>query len=821
MYQRITAGSADELFLPFSARRPRGVYFVRAVSYQKGLETFLWRYHEAARERGVIIEEQLANPDERQLNYYNEVMGPAFEPAARFIADSLAKWMPRMAPADRAAFADALTERLMEMRAQGKSDSILRNVYIKMMCWLYYRFERLLPFLGTDQAPRVLYWGSRITAHELMFLRMISAIGADILLVETESDDAYLKQDPQSRWSDLLAVPGGSAFPAGMTLKQLRKDMMPPPPARPVPPQRPAQPQPRPVTPAARPAQPPVTRPVTPAARPAQPQQRPVTPAAGPMGRPAVPPKAPPRDPLDRFPPASRSACTNAWMEKPEMDQILRPAVIRGEDPKLFYNAFVRLTGVRDRLTYVNELYQLYQKLLTAHRRVCVVDGPLTQPQPEEIAKIRRHSYRAADEMAVDLAGNVPASSNMDLQRMMQRAFVRTVLEAAKREANINRLTTQAVYLLCWIQRYQAQLFQGYKDTDVPCFIKMGGCESQNETMYLEYLAQLPVDVLILAPDLNRPCLIRSDLLLDISGEESLPVMRFPKQSGNLTMQTAAAYAQDDLTQTLYTDTGLYRTRQFGQAQAITLQTTYDEVFILWDQELRFRPNFSTEAGSASIPVLYAKISGVEGKLLGYWQKIKQLTEAPDTLLVRQLPWITGTEGNAFQSLAVKALKNGRLNRDLLRADRQYPFGLLREEMQAHILDKIQLILDERLVRGTYENGTEYTVVSTVLNMRQELLRLIQGFDFTKKNPKLVLVHTRDVAPSLQDAVMLTFLNKLGFDIAFFVPTGYQTIERYLSDNYPVEHQIGEYKYDLTIPDFSTIPSARGHSWLNKILGGI
>ena len=139
------------------------------------------------------------------------------------------------------------------------------------------------------------------------------------------------------------------------------------------------------------------------------------------------------------------------------------------------------------------------------------------------------------------------------------------------------------------------------------------------------------------------------------------------------------------------------------------------------------------------------------------------------------------------------------------------------EEMQEHIFDKLQQMLDQRLIKGTYVNGTEYTILSTVLNMKKEVLRLVQGFDFTRKNPKVVVINTKDQLPSLEDAIMLTFLNKLGFDIVLFVPTGYQMIERYLNDNYPVEHQIGEYVYDLSVPDFSQLSPLKGPSRLKNL----
>ena len=72
-------------------------------------------------------------------------------------------------------------------------------------------------------------------------------------------------------------------------------------------------------------------------------------------------------------------------------------------------------------------------------------------------------------------------------------------------------------------------------------------------------------------------------------------------------------------------------------------------------------------------------------------------------------------------------------------------------------------------------------------------------------------------AATLQDAIILTLLNLMGFDIALFVPTGYQTVERFLTDNLPVEHQIGEYIYDLTVPELDAIPQAKPTGWFDRL----
>ena len=117
----------------------------------------------------------------------------------------------------------------------------------------------------------------------------------------------------------------------------------------------------------------------------------------------------------------------------------------------------------------------------------------------------------------------------------------------------------------------------------------------------------------------------------------------------------------------------------------------------------------------------------------------------------------------------------------------------------------MQLLLDRKLIIGTYQNGTEYTIISTVLNLNKDILRMIQRFDFTKKNPKIIFINTTEKTLSLEDSILVAFLNLVGFDILFFFFIGYQCIEKHFSAHLVYEQQIGEYMYDLPIPNFQTL----------------
>lgn len=109
-------------------------------------------------------------------------------------------------------------------------------------------------------------------------------------------------------------------------------------------------------------------------------------------------------------------------------------------------------------------------------------------------------------------------------------------------------------------------------------------------------------------------------------------------------------------------------------------------------------------------------------------------------------------------------------------------------------------------------------MIAQILDLPKEILRLIQKFDFTKKNPKLIYINTGETMISLQDSILVTFLNLAGFDILFFVPTGYQSVENYFAEQLMEEHQIGEYKYDMQVPDLNNISTnSTRPSWRRKL----
>ncbi|MFG6383007.1 MAG: YceG family protein [Lachnospiraceae bacterium] len=752
MFEQKELQNLNDYFLELGNRKEKSVFFCRINGYNKEIKSFIQKYYEAARRSGVVIENRISNPDEKNLAYYGEIMGMDFQMDIGFFTASLKKWLPRMNEYQRKNVSSAIYDTLDKMRQEGKNNNMLKNAYIKFMCWLYYKFERIVNQLGENYIPKILYQGD-ISNYELKLLTILSKAGCDIVLLQYQGDTNYLKLDAASQISSDVKIQNKEPFPEGFNLQWIREELE---------------------------------------------QERNNERLYG------TKPKI--------------INCTNAWIEGKGLEDFKTNLATRGNDPNFFYNCFCRINGVEDKLTYLNELFQFQLEIKNSKRKLLILEQVIPQPTMEEINSIHRKNYANQEQMLMDLSRNIQYTANIELQRLMNKAFLDVMLEEAKLQGmNLNKLTNKGVYLLCWLKRYQSELFYNWKIPEIGCFIYLGGCKTENEAMFVRFLAKLPIDVLILNPNLNSKCCLNDSTLYEINYNNSLTVERFPKENSEIRMGTAAYHAERELDTLMYQDSGMYRNQQYGKAISVSLQTMYEEIVILWDEEIKYRPNFSTTDTAVNLPVIFAKISGVKNGLVPqYWEGIKKLI-TDNTVIVKDVPYINPTDANPMKVYAAEFFKNGKLQRAKIKAHQSYPYGFLREEMQEHILDKLQLLIEQRTIKGTFESGVEYTIIATILNLKKEIVRMLQRFDFTKKNPKFIYINTTENMISLEDTILSAFLNLAGLDVLFFVPTGYQSVEKYFNRKLMEEHQIGDYVYDLQVPNLGKIPSNTRQSWREKI----
>lgn len=901
LFKHIKIQSLDDFFVPLSGRSEKGIYFYRFNKTSDKIDEFIYKYYNAARKSGVVIDGKIGNPTESNLSYYQEIMGMDFQMSMGFISDSLKKWLPRMRAIQRENIAGAIYDVLDGLRRSGKNENMLKNAYIKFMCWLYYKFEGVVEQMNGENIPKIFFVGD-IVGYEFMLINILADAGCDVVFVQLHGDVSYLKVDENLERSFEYVGENGAAeqnmvreFAADFSIKSMLENH-----------DFKAQ---RENGQGTINLQAEVQRAKSQGTIKLQSggqetkshgtggsqvdvqniqRQESGLPQAEEKSTKSLQNKKSLNikvqsteadninsmadrggsQPKISYKVSTRN-CTNVWIEGNGLDDFLQPAGVRkdrfrklyenerrtekvnnvenaqnlhnirniennlgngmfsadnaqgygADKDKIFLNCYVRINGVWDKLTYENELYQFYLSLKAMKRNVVVISELIPKPDVDEIAKIRRGNYRDVFQLVKGLELNINFTENPIVSEFLINSFEDTVYGEADRlgtGANINKILNKAVYLLCFINRYQTQLFKNFSYDNIPCFIYMGGCNDENEAMFMHFLARTPIDVLILCPNRAERCRLEDNILYDINYEEQLAIDKFPIQNSGLHIGTAAYHAERELDTLMYNDDTIFRDKQYDKARTVSLQTMDREIKILWETEIKYRPGFSTVDGSVNIPVIFSKFSGVkDGNVREYMIMLKKLM-TPETVVVDKVPNILSTDANPIKEYATEFFKNGRLHRDKIKKSRAYRYGFLRDEMQDYILDKLEFLIAQKYIKGTFENGTEYTIVSVALNLPKEVTRLLQAFDFTKKNPKLLYINTSDELISLEDTIYLTFLHLLGFDVALFVPTGYN-MEKYFNLKLMEEHQLGDYIYDIQIPDWESIPLSLHTSWRDRL----
>lgn len=732
MYRKIQINSLEDYLIPGNKRPEKSVYYGRLTTYnetiKKGIEAFItetMRY-------GVCIEERIGNPEEKHLAYYTEIMGNSYQLDRGFFLQQINKWMPRIATDKKEILAQSFFEIMQGLAQKGKNENMQKNAYIKFMCWLYYKFERIFTNVpGSATVPKLLFQGYP-NQYEMLFLSALSSAGCDILLLLTRGEEEYKQVDPTLTFSQRIPAEGG-AYPEGFSILSLREQLI-----------------------------------------------------------------KKEREPKVVQVSTEKRVNTNTWISTEPMEDVLKPQDARGSDNSFSYNAFVGIYGAEDGVNYYQNLLTWKMKLET-DARVCLIEEEIPKATFEEIGRIPRKSYALVPQVINELSTQITCV-NRDMVPYAKAAFVQTLEQET--EQPLPKFTNLAVELVCMMNRYLNLLYEntGSSQKIKKVILFYGEIKTQTERIFLEMMAKMPIDVILINPEGSKGINIKNSLFFAKNYENTLSREKFPTDIKDVRFQTVAFNAERELDSMLYQDTGIYRDRQFTKAIPVTLANTYDEIQILWDEDAKFRPNFQIYEDKVAVPVLFAKVSGVPNADPGrYWDSVAKLYQ-DDVYIIRDLPFLNHGY-NTWKQKSGQLMVNQRIQYQRIKEHPENPFRLIRESVQDYMLEKLQELVDSKVIEDNGKNEINRLILETVLGMDKNLIRMMQQYDFTKRIPKVLAFQTKESAPCIEDAILMAYLNLLGFDIVIYVPTGYNSVETYYTKHVMEEYQVGDYLYDLKIPN--------------------
>lgn len=412
-------------------------------------------------------------------------------------------------------------------------------------------------------------------------------------------------------------------------------------------------------------------------------------------------------------------------------------------------------------------------------------------------------------------------------------SFSKTLELYISKESGINnsKIKNFTLKILIWIYKYIPNLFKKFdylKNSNGEILnpkILYYGDIKKHEAYFLIFLSLMGCDVLYvnskedkIFDEIDKDEIFSKLLTLP----ETAELKEFPSEEIIVRHETAAFKAHREIGSILYDENdGLYRPWQFEEYKPspITLKTTYDELKLLWKEEARMRPGFKVEAGTVYIPNLFAKISGTFNDLNQYWNDFKDFKTAEDLLFISDIPYILDNNYSRYDLYSLEyCFKNGMVDKENLLSNRLYKFSYLKTPLQNGIIDKINQLLKLSIFKNKMETEFKLKILMTILSLNENILNLIQKFDYPFKIPKILIYDNDKDIFSDSDSIVVAFLNLMGFDIAIFTPTGYNNIEQKIQDTYYDTHKLDNVSFDLEIPNLNSIRKNKeksGSFWSN------
>ena len=231
-----------------------------------------------------------------------------------------------------------------------------------------------------------------------------------------------------------------------------------------------------------------------------------------------------------------------------------------------------------------------------------------------------------------------------------------------------------------------------------------------------------------------------------------------------------------DIEKELYTTTGIYRDWQFrdGYTKSLFMDTLVEDLNVSWHEPAKVREGFAVNGDVVTVPCFFQKIDGVYSDEEKYASLVNHCVSTPHTLLINdcRLSSDIPVSDNMYQLMFCQ-LSDGTFDIEEIKKLPIYKFSKYSEEVQNFMLRKFnETILDDKLYAFNLNREDMLQLLVLVLHINEEIIRLVDNFDFTYNIPKIVIFLNNEDKLSNNMLLLLGYIHKMGFDIVIFNPSG-------------------------------------------------
>ncbi|WP_083566538.1 YceG family protein [Domibacillus mangrovi] len=364
-------------------------------------------------------------------------------------------------------------------------------------------------------------------------------------------------------------------------------------------------------------------------------------------------------------------------------------------------------------------------------------------------------------------------------------------------------------------------------EQDIPHVVWYGDA-SKSQVYFLYYLLLLGMDVVLIHPE-------GKDDFKDIDPENKhtvviqypskMKMQPFPKEEPK--QQGTVAYrASKEIEQVLnHEGSSFYKPWQFREhlPVSVTLKTTYDEIFLLAKEPSFIRPGFSVRDGEVKIPALFAKVSGVSKNRKEYWENMQRLRTQKSTLTIKQFPYMKEKKANNRFHYQHALGERNRLDPEKIVKSNWWQYDHLHDGLQKSIASAISRVCEDPKMEklpGETDEDVQLFLFTHSMSMPEEILQLLQTFDYSQEVPKLILYNNeKNGQLSRADAAILLLLNEFGLDLILYNPPGLNDLELFINKKYFDHHLLEDMVFDMPFDHYKKESSILS-GFISKFLNG-
>ncbi|WP_051569286.1 YceG family protein [Alkaliphilus transvaalensis] len=470
---------------------------------------------------------------------------------------------------------------------------------------------------------------------------------------------------------------------------------------------------------------------------------------------------------------------------------------------------FYRIIGIDETHSYEDDLFNLHQGLLELDHLYLKFEDGLESYVPNSFIEQKR------DQIDFNSLEEIKAEKNFSKATTIQRLAILCPYKNKMIEDKITEILNLYISqypqvevvknfyikLLYWIEKYIISQVKNLQYGEESPKVLFYGDIRRDEVFFLIFLSLLGWDILYINP------LEEGGFSSIANIEDYANLLEYPKRGiikefasieKNKRKETIAYKASVEISQIIHSEgSGIYKPWQFEdyEVKAIPLKTTFEELFILWKEEARFREGFKVENKRISIPTIFAKVSGVSRDMDQYWNYFNALLEKKENMiLLERVPFISIPTPQVDYSLFNR---DGSLNLEKVKGLRENQFKYLKSSVQDLIFNTINYMVTTNLFIEPLTEAFKIKILYTILSIHKSYLELLQKFDFPFDVPKIVVFDKDKDRFSKEFTIILCFLHLVGFDIVIYTPTGYNNIENGLNKSYYDLHKLEDLNFNL------------------------